>query len=171
MTKPFVIWLTGLSGAGKSTIAADLEQKFKMLNIKHDVLDGDEIRKIFPSLGFSKQEREFHIERVAHVASVLEKNGISVIVSLVSPYKSSREFARKICQNFVEVHVSTPYEKCQERDPKGLYKKAHAGEIKNFTGLGQEYEAPEKPELRIDTSDLSVEESSQLILNYLKKFF
>lgn len=171
MNKPFVVWLTGFSGSGKTTMANYLQAKLQGSGIKTDILDGDEIRKIFPNTGFSKEAREFHVERVAHVASVLEKNGICSIVSLVSPYKSSRDFARKICQNFIEVHVSTPYSICQDRDPKGLYKKADLGEIKNFTGLTQEYQDPENPELKIDTTELSVEESSQVILDYLKKNF
>lgn len=170
MSKPFVIWLTGFSGSGKTTIAELLQQKLKKLGVKVDTLDGDEIRKIFPNTGFSREAREFHVERVAHVASVLEKNDVSVIVSLVSPYRNSRDFARKICQNFIEVHVCTPIEVCQKRDPKGLYQKAVRGEIKNFTGLSQDYEAPLNPELKVDTSGLSMEESAQLIMSHLNQF-
>lgn len=168
--QPFVIWMTGYSGAGKTTLALELEKRLKNMFLKVNVLDGDEIRKIFPNTGFTREERENHIQRVAHLASQLESNGIPVIVSLVSPFLSSREFARKICHNFIEVHVSTPLEICQSRDSKGLYKKAQEGVIKNFTGLGQDYEPPLAPELRLDTSVKTVEECVNIIMKKIEGY-
>jgi adenylylsulfate kinase len=138
--------------------------------VKVHHLDGDEIRKIFTHTGYSKEERENHIQRVAHLASQLEMNGIVVVVSLVSPFEASRNFARTNCKNFIEVYVNTPFEVCQQRDVKGLYKKAANGEIKNFTGIGQDYEVPRRPEVTVNTADKSIKECSNIILESLNQF-
>lgn len=165
--KSHVIWLTGLSGSGKTTLALALAQRLKQLHIKTELLDGDVIREIFPMIGFTKSERIEHSRRVGYTASLLEKNNITVICSLISPYAEGRDFVRKITRNFVEVHLSTPLEICESRDPKGLYKKARTGQIKNFTGIDDPYEQPLHPELRLDTSTLNVEECVNKIINHL----
>lgn len=157
--QPKVIWLTGLSGSGKSTIALELYNKLKNKGLKVEYLDGDRVREIFPKTGFSKEERNRHIRRVGFLASMLEKNGIIVIAAFISPYEETRNFVRDLCNNYIEIHVSTPLEECKKRDIKGLYAKAEKGEIKNFTGIDDPYEKPVNPELRIDTTDLSVEET------------
>ncbi len=165
---PSVIWLTGLSGSGKSTLAENLHKLMIKKGMKVEHLDGDVVRDIFPRTGFSKEERDRHIRRIGFMASMLEKNGVSVIASFIAPYKESRDFVRNRCQNFVETYISTPLEVCEQRDPKGLYAKVRRGEIKNFTGVDDPYEVPENPELSIDTSNLTVEQSVRKILDYLK---
>lgn len=167
--RPAVIWLTGLSGAGKSTVAEALVAELERRRLKVDHLDGDTIRQIFPSTGFTPEEREAHVRRVGYLASRLERNGLFVVVSLISPSRSARDFARGLCANFLEVHISTPLEVCEARDPKGLYRRARSGEIRDFTGISAPYEAPLEPELRLDTSALSVEASVRAILDRLRK--
>lgn len=164
---PKVIWLTGFSGSGKSTIAEKLYLEMKRRNFKVEKLDGDTIRDLFPSTGFSENDRNEHIKRVGYLASTLEKNGIFVVCSFISPFESSRNFVRSLCRNFVEVYVSTPLSVCEERDVKGLYAKARRGEIKNFTGIDSPYETPKNPELKIDTSQVSLENAVQQVLGKL----
>ncbi|OQW48185.1 MAG: hypothetical protein A4S09_13835 [Proteobacteria bacterium SG_bin7] len=164
---PKVIWFTGLCGAGKTTIAQILAKKLRTKNIKIEELDGDSLRSIFPKTGFTRQDRDQHIRRVGHLASRLESHGVHVITSLVSPYRESREFARHICKNFFEVYISTPIETCEKRDPKGLYAKARAGEIKNFTGIDDPYEPPMNPEITVDTHKMSAEQAADLIIKGL----
>lgn len=166
--KPFVLWLTGLSGSGKTTIAQKLHEHFQAKGIPSECLDGDEMRARFPA-GFTKEEREAHIGRVAYIASLLEKHSVVVIVSLISPYIESRLKARKMCSNFIEVHVSTPLVVCEKRDVKGLYKKARAGEITSFTGIDDIYEPPHLPEITLDTSSISASESAAMVMDYLFK--
>jgi len=167
--KPFVLWFTGLPGSGKSTLANVIASEFRQRNVNFEKLDGDLIRKIFPETGYSKDERNNHIRRVGHLASMLEKKGAIVVSSFISPYKESRGFIRKAANNFVEVYLNTPLEECEKRDPKGHYKKARKGEIKQFTGVSASYEQPENPELVINTTNRSVEECIAEVWEYLKK--
>lgn len=167
--KPRVIWLTGLSGSGKSTLADALYKRMKEQKLKVEQLDGDIVRNIFPKTGFSKEERNRHVRRVGFLASKLEENGVTVIASFISPYRESREFVRSQCNNFVEVYVNTPIEICEKRDVKGLYKKARAGEITQFTGIDDPYEEPLNPEIKVDTSKQSIEDSVDIILKKIRK--
>ncbi len=157
--QPGVIWLTGLSGAGKSTIGEGVCKKLKAKGFKAEHLDGDKVRDIFPKTGFSKEERNRHIKRVGFLASMLEKNNVFVVASFISPYKESREFVRRLCNNYKEVHIATPLEICEQRDAKGLYAKARAGKITQFTGIDDPYEEPEMAEITVDTTNQSIEES------------
>lgn len=163
-TTPAVIWLTGLSGSGKSTIAVWVAQALEREGHKVERLDGDTIRDIFPATGFTRPERDQHIRRVGYLASRLEKNGVFVVASLVSPYQDSRDFVRGLCHRFLEVYVATPLEECERRDAKGLYAKARRGEIANFTGIDDPYERPSAPELTVDTSGQSVEQAGRRIV-------
>ena len=165
--QPAVIWFTGLSGAGKSTIAERVYQRLKDKGYKVEHLDGDRVRDIFPKTGFSKEERNRHIRRVGFLASMLEKNGVFVVASFISPYRDSRDFVRGLCHNFIEVYVSTPLEECEKRDTKGLYEKARRGEIKQFTGIDDPYEVPEKAEITVDTTGKSIEESVESVMKKL----
>jgi adenylylsulfate kinase len=165
--KPSVLWFTGLPASGKSTIAEGVYQKLKNKGFKVEHLDGDRVRSIFPATGFSKEERNRHIKRVGFLASMLEKNGVFVIASFISPYKESREFVRDLCSNFKEIFVSTPLDTCEKRDPKGLYAKARKGEITQFTGIDDPYEEPENPEIDVDTSNQSVDESVGFVMERL----
>ena len=165
--KTRVIWFPGLSGAGKTTLAEKLAAYLKEKGVKCELLDGDTVRNIFPQTGFSKKERDEHVKRMGFLASMLERNGITVIASFISPYRESRDFVRKMCRNFVEVYVSTSLEVCEKRDVKGLYKKARSGEIKSFTGIDDPYEAPLHPEITINTAGETVEESLERLLKFL----
>jgi adenylylsulfate kinase len=162
--EPKILWFTGLSGSGKSTLSEALYGKLKNKGLKVEHLDGDSIREIFPKTGFSKEERNRHIRRVGFLASKLEKNGVIVIASFISPYKETRDFVRNLCNNFIEVYVSTPLEECERRDIKGLYAKARKGEITQFTGIDDPYEVPENPEIEIDTTNMGVEEAVKMIM-------
>jgi 3'(2'),5'-bisphosphate nucleotidase len=162
-----VLWFTGLSGAGKSSIATRIVEALKWRGLSVEHLDGDAIRQIFPSTGFTRAERETHVRRVGWVASRLERHGVIVVASLISPYKESRSFVRGLCRRFVEIHVSTPIQECERRDAKGLYAKARAGSISHFTGLDDPYESPVDPEFTIDTSGLTPEVAAQLVLTWL----
>lgn len=167
---PFVLWLTGLSGSGKSTIADKLHDTLVSRGYRVARLDGDTVRSVFPETGFTRDERNTHIKRIGYLASMLEKNGIIVISSFVSPYAESRDFVRGLCSTFIEAYVATSLEECERRDVKGLYSKARAGSIKNFTGIDDPYEPPAHPELTVATEGKCVDESMQEILTYLQAY-
>lgn len=167
--KPCVIWLTGLSGSGKTTITNGLFKTLKEKNVKCVILDGDEIRNIFPLIGFDQASRITHNVNVGYMASLLEKQGYIVIVSLISPFAEARDKCRTLANNFMEVHLKTSLEVCEGRDAKGLYIKARKGEIKDFTGISSPYEEPINPELRLDTEISDLDFCIRAILNKLKK--
>lgn len=170
MREGFVVWLTGLPGSGKTTIARQLEPELRKRGWPIEVLDGDEIRQnLSKGLGFSREDRETHLKRVTYVAKLLSRNGVGVIAAFISPYRKIREYARKETTNFVEVYVKCSVEACAKRDPKGLYKKASVGEIKDLTGPQDLYEEPLGPELVIDTERLTVDESVCSILSMLEQ--
>ncbi len=165
----FTVWFTGLSGAGKSTIANALAKELRARGMKVEVLDGDVIRtNLSKGLGFSKEDRDTNVLRVGWVAEVLSRNGVAVLCALISPYRETRNKVRERIQNFVEVYVQAPLEEVIRRDVKGLYKKALAGEIKNFTGISDPYEPPENPEVVCNTAEETLEESVQKVVNYLE---
>ncbi len=166
----FVIWLTGPSGAGKTTLAKALADKLQSMGYRVEVLDGDGIRsKLYPDLGFSKEEREMHNRVVTEMAKLLAKNGVITIVSVIAPYREWREHARREIGKFVEVYLRCPLEVRIKRDPKGLYAKALKGEIRGLTGLDGEYEEPKNPELILDTDKMSVEEEVEAVLRKVKE--
>ena len=170
--KSCIVWLTGLSGSGKSTIAVDLEKRLCERGVRTYILDGDNIRHgLNKNLGFSPADRTENIRRIGEVAKLFTDAGVVALTAFISPYRADRDQVRAIMAagDFVEVHVDCPVEVCEQRDVKGLYKKARAGEIKEFTGISAPYEAPEKPELVINTAGQSVEASSHQILAYLEK--
>ncbi|MCO4782073.1 MAG: adenylyl-sulfate kinase [Candidatus Cloacimonetes bacterium] len=162
-----VIWLTGLSGAGKTSIAEQVVHFLEDSGKRVQLLDGDLIRGFCPT-GFLKEDRINHVKRVGLMASLLEKHGVIVVASLISPYRSSRDTVRKMCTNFHEVYISTPLEVCEERDVKGLYKKARNNEIQNFTGVSDPYEAPKQAELEIQTHKINLEQSVSKVLDYIR---
>ena len=165
---PAVVWLTGLSGAGKSTVADLVYEQLKARGLKVERLDGDTVRDIFPATGFTRSERDAHIRRVGYLASKLEQNGVFVVASFVSPYEESRQFVRRLCRRYVEVHVATSLEECERRDVKGLYARARRGEITNFTGIDDPYEAPSAPELRLDPGPTPAQ-SAAAVVAYLDR--
>jgi adenylylsulfate kinase len=167
--EPFVLWFTGLSGSGKTTLAAALRDRLTTMGLQVELLDGDEVRSLFPNTGFSRDERNSHILRVGHIASLLEKNGVIVLTSLISPYRESRDAVRKMCRNFIEVHVATSLDECRKRDVKGLYEKAGRGEIKNFTGIDDPYEPPLNPEMTVATESRTIPESVDYIISEIRK--
>jgi adenylyl-sulfate kinase len=165
----FTVWFTGLSGSGKSTIAEMLYHEFRARGMKTEILDGDEVRKnLSKGLGFSKEDRDTNILRIGYVADLLTRNGVATIACPISPYKETRDAVRAQIGEFVEVHVDATVEEiAAHRDPKGLYKKALAGEITGFTGVDDPYEAPEDPEIHVDTLSQTPEESLQHVLTRL----
>lgn len=167
----FTLWFTGLSGSGKSTLAQYLTPKLLELGQKVEVLDGDEVREnLSKGLGFSKEDRDTNIRRIGYVANLLSRNGVCAITAAISPYTSIRTEVREACgAAFVEVYVECALEVVEERDTKGLYKKARQGIIKNFTGISDPYEAPESPEVHVNTAAESIEESAEKILAYLRE--
>jgi adenylylsulfate kinase len=165
------VWLTGLSGSGKSTIAVDLEKRLCERGVRTYILDGDNIRHgLNKNLGFSPEDRTENIRRIGEVAKLFTEAGVVALTAFISPYRADRDQVRALMGDgdFVEVHVDCPVEVCEQRDVKGLYKKARAGEIKEFTGISAPYEAPAKAELTINTAGQSVEDSAKQILSYLE---
>jgi adenylyl-sulfate kinase len=171
-SRGFVLWLTGLSAAGKSTIAGLVAAELEASGILVDRLDGDVVREhLSKGLGFSKADRDTNIERIGWVASRLARAGVAVIVSAISPYEEARRKARALTEGharFVEVHVATSLDECARRDPKGLYVMAYAGEITGFTGVSDPYEVPSDPELRLETEGRSAAESAAVVLAMLE---
>jgi len=159
-----VLWFTGLSGSGKSTIATRVRAELESRGVEVEYLDGDALREVFPNTGFTRAEREEHLRRTGYMASRLAAHGVTVVASLVSPYRESRDFIRKLCREFTEIYVATPLEECERRDVKGLYARARRGELRNFTGIDDPYEPPETPELTLDTRALSVEQCVAKVL-------
>ncbi|TLY05706.1 MAG: adenylyl-sulfate kinase [Thaumarchaeota archaeon] len=172
MGSQFVIWLTGLSASGKTTIALQLATKLREHDFKVELLDGDAIRKeLSADLGFSRQDRREQIRRVVYLCKLLSKNGITCIVSVISPYRDLRNLAREEIRKvspFIEVFVKCSLESCIKRDPKGLYKKALSGEISNFTGLQDPYEEPLSPDVMVNTDSETVEECVDKIISAVK---
>ena len=170
-SKGFTVWFTGLSGAGKSTVAEMLYHEFQARQMKTEILDGDVVRQnLSKGLGFSKEDRDTNVLRIGFVAELLTRNGVATICCPISPYKETRDRVRAMVGEFVEVYVhATLDELSQNRDPKGLYKKALAGEIKGFTGVDDPYEVPERPELVLDTMVESPEGSLQRTLTRLQE--
>jgi adenylylsulfate kinase len=173
MTKGFTLWFTGLSGAGKTTIAELVRQELERRGPLVEWLDGDEVREhLSKGLGFSKEDRDTNIDRIGWVASRLTRHGAAVIVSAISPYKEARDKARAMVEEhgtFIEVFVDASVEECARRDVKGLYEKAFRGEIKEFTGVSDPYEPPLDAEITLDTENESPEESAGKILAYLEE--
>jgi adenylylsulfate kinase len=165
----FVLWLTGLSGAGKSTVAAKLGPVLAERGHRVELLDSDEVRtNLCQELGFSRADRDTNIARIGYVAGKLAKHGVAVLVAAISPYREARDQVRAQVENFVEVHVAAPVAICAERDVKGLYAKALAGEIQNFTGVSDPYEPPLEPEIVLHTEAQSVDESVHQIITWLE---
>src|SRR5215467_14345596 len=169
--KGFTLWFTGLSGAGKTTISGHLEQELRARGSQLEILDGDIVREnLSKGLGFSKEDRDTNIRRIAFVADLLSRNGVPVITAAISPYAEIRQEARELMgDRFIEVYVKASVDTCAERDVKGLYAKAFAGEIKEFTGVSDPYEAPENPDWTCETETESPEESAQKLLAYLEQ--
>ncbi len=166
----FTLWFTGLSGAGKSTIANILEKNFRESGLKIEILDGDIVRThLSKGLGFSKEDRDTNIRRIGYVASLLSRNGVITITAAISPYRVIRDEVRNMHDNFVEIYAKCPLEIVEKRDVKGLYKKARSGEIPQFTGISDPYEEPLNPELTVETDKEKPEDSANKILTWLKE--
>ena len=168
--KGFTLWFTGLSGAGKTTISQLLEKELRARGSKLEILDGDIVREnLSKGLGFSKEDRDINIRRIAFVADLLSRNGVPVITAAISPYAEIRDEAHELMgDRFIEVYVKASVDTCAERDVKGLYKKAFAGEIKEFTGVSDPYEVPENPAWVCDTENETPEESAQKLIEFLE---
>ena len=167
--KGHVLWFTGLSGSGKSTVASALERELHQRGIRTYILDGDNVRTGLNSdLDFSATSREENIRRIAHVSGLMKDAGLVVLSAFVSPYQKDRDFVREVAgDDFSEVFISAPLEVCEQRDVKGLYAKARAGEISNFTGISAPFEAPTNPELDVPTHTMSIEEAAMMVVDYI----
>ena len=168
--KGFTLWFTGLSGSGKTAMAKPIEQELRNRGLKVERLDGDIVRQsLTRDLGFSKEDRNKNIERVTFVAKLLTRNGVAVLCSFISPYRERRAKSRQEIGEFIEVYVECSVEECARRDVKGMYAKAFAGEIKEFTGVSDPYEAPENPEIVCHTAQETLEESTAKVIAYLEE--
>jgi len=167
--KGVTVWFTGLPCSGKTTIAREVKKYLENKGLDVELLDGDTIRDYIRNKDFSREGRNKHLRYIAVMAKLLSRRNVIVLCSFVSPYRENRDFARSICENFIEVYVKTPVETCIERDVKGMYNKALNGEIKNFTGVDDPYEEPENPELIVETDKETVEESVNKVLSKLKE--
>ena len=167
----FVLWFTGLPASGKKALADAVYRQLIQDKLKVERLDSLDVRPLFPETGFSPEEVNRHVKRAGHLCAMLEKNGVIVVASFVSPYRQSRIFARERAVNFVEVYMKTTVEACERRDDKGHYAKARNGEYQNFPGIDVEYEEPVKPEITIDVDEVTIDDSAQQIISYLRKHF
>ena len=170
MEKGLILWFTGLSGAGKTTISKVVAEKLKKRGQKVEILDGDIVREnLSKGLTFSKEDRDINIRRIGFVAHLLSRNGVVAITAAISPYKAIRNEIREMYDNFIEVYINAPLEVCEQRDVKGLYAKARSGEIKNFTGIDDPYEPPDNPEITCCTDQESLDESVAHVISSLEK--
>jgi adenylylsulfate kinase len=167
----FVLWFTGLPASGKKELADRVYRHLKDDKFKVERLDSHDVRPLFPETGFSPDEVNRHVKRAGHLCAMLEKNGVIVVASFVSPYTKSRQFARSVAENFVEVYMKTSVEACEQRDEKGHYAKAHSGEYQNFPGVDVAYDVPENPEITIEVDHTSVDDAVKQITDYLKTNF
>jgi adenylylsulfate kinase len=167
----FVLWFTGLPASGKKAVADKVYQELLKLDLKVERLDSHDVRPLFPETGFTPPEVNRHVKRAGHLCSMLEKNGVIVVASFVSPYAESRRFARSVATNFVEVYMQTTVEACEQRDDKGHYAKARLGEYQNFPGVDVAYDVSENPEIVIDVDRVSVDEAVKQITDHLKSNF
>ncbi len=168
--KGFTLWFTGLSGAGKSTLSERVFEKLKLAGAKVELLDGDEVRThLSKGLGFSKEDRDTNVHRLGFVCQLLSRNGVIAIVAAISPYRATRDEVRAKIENFVEIYVHCPIDVLAERDVKGLYKRALAGEIAHFTGISDPYEPPTSPEITVDSSLETLEQSEARVWAKLKE--
>ncbi|HVM21543.1 MAG TPA: adenylyl-sulfate kinase [Egibacteraceae bacterium] len=164
----FVLWFTGFSGAGKSTIANRVVEELRRRKVPVELLDGDEVRThLSAGLGFTKEDRDTNVLRIGWVAGLLSRHGVAAVTAAISPYADIRQQAREMATNFIEIFVDAPLEECRQRDVKGLYARADRGEIPNFTGVSDPYEPPVDPEVHLHTDTESVEESAQRVIDYL----
>jgi adenylylsulfate kinase len=164
------LWFTGLSGAGKTTIAREVERELRARGSSVEILDGDIIRQnLSKGLGFSKEDRDTNIKRIGFVANLLSRNGVIAMTAAISPYRQVRDNVRQMTKNFIEVYVSAPIEVCEDRDVKGLYAKARAGELKNFTGVDDPYEEPINAEVVCHTDKETIEESAAKVIAELER--
>ena len=166
---PFNLWFTGLPLSGKTTIADRVYKELEKLQIPIERLDSKDVRKLIPNIGFSREDRNRHMHRIAYLIKTLQKNSISTVASFVSPYRESRKVIREMVQNSVVVYIKTDIETCKKRDYKGAYAKAEKGEYKNFSGVNDVYEEPQHAEIVIDTDNLSVDESVEIIVEFIRK--
>jgi len=170
--RPCILWFTGLSGSGKSTIASAVEQKLFELGHHTYLLDGDNVRHgLNKDLSFTNEDRVENIRRIGELSNLMVDAGLLVMTAFISPFRSDRRMVRSLVQSheFIEVYMDTSLDECERRDPKGLYKKARKGEIKNFTGIDSEYEIPESPEITVNTLQHSISECADQVLAYLKE--
>ncbi len=165
----FVVWFTGLHGSGKKELADAVYQQLKKNNLKVERIDSRDVRPLFPETGFTPEEVNRHVKRSGHLAAMLEKNGIIVIASFLSPYRESRDFVRDVSRNFVEVHMKASLAYCEQRDPAGQYQQARQGIFQNFPGVDVVYEAPHSPEIVIDAESTPMDQAAEQIVGYLKK--
>lgn len=171
--KPCILWFTGLSGSGKSTVANAVEVELFKRGIKTYLLDGDNVRHgLNKDLGFSETDRIENIRRIGEVSKLFVDSGLIVLTAFISPFKSDRQIAKSLVKydEFIEVFVNTPIDVCESRDPKGLYEKARSGAIKNFTGIDSPYEAPEEPQIEIKTNQNTIQQCADIVVNYLVKY-
>jgi adenylylsulfate kinase len=168
--EPFVLWFTGLPACGKTTIADLVFEELSNRELEIERLDGRDIRKLYPEVGFTREERIAHLKRVSHMIRLLEKNNVSVVASFISPYTECRDEIRKmIKENFIEIYVKASVESCKKRDTKNMYNRAEKGEIKNFTGVSDVYEEPRSPHLVLDTESLTAEQCAEQVIQYVEK--
>jgi adenylyl-sulfate kinase len=171
MKKAYTLWFTGMSGAGKSTLSVRVADALRKRGVQLELLDGDEVRtNLSAGLTFSKEDRDLNIRRIAYVCHLLTRNGIWAISAAISPYREMRDHARQMIGDFIEIYVECSLDRLAQRDVKGLYKKAMAGEIKNFTGVSDPYEPPVNPEIRVNSETQSADESFAIIMKALEKY-
>lgn len=170
MKNAYTLWFTGMSGAGKSTLSVRVAEELRRRGVRLELLDGDEVRtNLSAGLSFSKEDRDLNVRRIAYVCHLLTRNGVWAISAAISPYREMRDHARKMIGDFIEIYVECSVERLSQRDVKGLYKKAMAGEIKNFTGVSDPYEPPLAPEITVNSEKQSPDESFAIIMNHLER--
>ena len=169
--EPFNLWFTGLPLSGKTTIADKVYTELEKLHIPIERIDSKDIRDLIPDIGFTREDRNRHMHRIGNLVRTLQKNSVSTVASFVSPYKESRKAIREMVKNNIVVYIKADIETCKKRDYKGVYEKAMKGELQNFSGINDVYEAPEHAEITIDTDKVSVDEAVETIVNYVKKHY